>query len=133
MQQDMQAVARECTEASDEGRLKFPQIVGRLIDAGVERYHADLTRWEKTYYAEDGSSCVVKCAPVEAASARAFSADGVEAAIRASQAGAITYKKFCERIIAAGCVGYIVSLAGRRAVYFGRTGASHVEPFPQAS
>lgn len=133
MQQDMEAVARECTKASDEDRLKFPQVVGLLMEAGVERYHADLTRWEKTYYAEDGRSCVVKAQAGASTPTRTFSADGVEDAICASQAGAITYKEFCERVLAAGCVSYIVSIAGRRAVYFGRTGESHVEPFPQAS
>jgi uncharacterized protein YbcV (DUF1398 family) len=32
----------------------------------------------------------------------------------------------------AGCVSYFVSLAGRRAVYYGRTGDEHVEWFPGA-
>jgi hypothetical protein len=32
----------------------------------------------------------------------------------------------------AGCVAYMVSLPGRRVVYYGRTGASHVEHFPPA-
>ncbi len=31
----------------------------------------------------------------------------------------------------AGCAGYFVSLIGRRAVYFGRTAETHVEPFPR--
>lgn len=31
-----------------------------------------------------------------------------------------------------GCVGYHVSLAGRRAVYYGRSGETHVEQFPPA-
>jgi hypothetical protein len=44
------------------------------------------------------------------------------------EAGA--YKGFCEKVLAAGCAGYIVSLAGRRAVYFGRTAETHVELFP---
>jgi uncharacterized protein YbcV (DUF1398 family) len=123
-------VMRECTKGSDEERLTFPQVVTKLMEAGVERYHADLRRAEKTYYMPDGDSHVIASAPVGAAFAPAFSPDGVAAAIEAIQTGQIGYRAFCERIAAAGCVGYLVSLAGRRAVYFGRTGESHVEPFP---
>ena len=63
----------------------------------------------------------------------AFTADGVAAAVRAIQQQKIQYREFCERIAQAGCVGYIVSMAGRRAVYYGRTGDSYVEPFPVAA
>ena len=36
-----------------------------------------------------------------------------------------------ERAKRAGCAGYLVSFPGRRAVYFGRTGETHVELFPR--
>ncbi len=126
----VKAIAEECTEASDTATMAFPQIVMMLNEAGFERYRADLCRSEKTYYLPNGETIVTPCAPLTNAIATAFSPSGVEAAVRASQAGAITYTQFCERIADAGCVDYIVSLAGRRAVYFGRTGESHVELFP---
>jgi uncharacterized protein YbcV (DUF1398 family) len=127
------AVAQECTKASDEARITFPEVVGKLMEAGIERYHADLLREEKTYYMRDGASHAVPTAPFALSPARAFSAEAVNAAVRASQAGQITYKQFCERIAAAGCVDYIVSFPGRRAIYFGRTGENHVEHFPGAT
>lgn len=37
---------------------------------------------------------------------------------------------FCRKVAAAGCAGYVVSFPGRRAVYMGRTGETHVETFP---
>ncbi|MET0867268.1 MAG: DUF1398 family protein [Pseudorhodoplanes sp.] len=123
-------VARECSRASDEGRESFAVIVGKLIEAGVERYHADLVRSEKTFYLPNGESEIVQNEAIGAAPAMSFSAAGVEAAVHAIQAGTIEYKTFCERVLAAGCVGYHVSIAGRRAVYYGRTGDSHVEWFP---
>lgn len=126
------AVVENCTRVSDDEAMAFPQIVGLLIEAGVERYHADLLRHEKTYYWPDGQSHVTPCAAMEAPIAAAFDAGGVAAAIRASQAGEIGYRTFLKRIAAAGCVGYIVSIAGRRAVYFGRTAELHVEHFPGA-
>ena len=61
-----------------------------------------------------------------------FSAEGVEKAVRAIQRQQIAYREFCRLIADAGCVGYFVSLAGRRAVYYGRTGDEHVEWFPGA-
>ncbi|MBM6593364.1 DUF1398 domain-containing protein [Microvirga pudoricolor] len=132
MNQSVKTVVEECTRASDEERVAFPQVVMKLMDAGVERYHADLVRSEKTYYMPDDASHAVPNASVGSVPAKDFSSTGVEAAVRAIQAGRIRYKEFCERIAMAGCVGYHVSLAGRRAVYYGRTGDSYVEPFPAA-
>lgn len=126
-------VLRECTEASDEERVTFPEVVIKLMQAGVERYHADLLRAEKVYYLPSGESHRVAAGSIEATPANHFAAAGVEAAVRAIQQRKIQYREFCERIARAGCVGYMVSLAGRRAVYYGRSGESYVEPFPSAA
>jgi uncharacterized protein YbcV (DUF1398 family) len=130
MEQHIRDVVIECTRASDEERAQFPVIVGQLVAAGVERYHADLVRSEKTYYLPDGSNIVVPCHAVELQPAQAFSAQQVEAAVRASQQEEIGYREFCRRVVRAGCAGYWVSLVGKRAVYYGRTGETHVERFP---
>lgn len=132
MDAHVKEVVRECSRVSDEGSKPFGELVGRLMAAGIERYHADLVRAEKTYHLPNGDSEVVPNDPIGAMPAGSFSAKGVEAAVRAVQGGAIDYKKFCERVMAAGCVGYLVSIAGRRVVYYGRTGDSHVEWFPGA-
>jgi uncharacterized protein YbcV (DUF1398 family) len=133
MQADVVEVMRECTEASDHERISFPEVVMKLMQAGVERYHADLLRAEKIYYLPSGESHRVPAAPIQATPAPAFAADGVAAAVRAIQQQKIQYREFCERIARAGCVAYIVSLIGRRAVYYGRTGDSYIEPFPAAT
>jgi uncharacterized protein YbcV (DUF1398 family) len=122
-------VVREMTRASDEERITFPEVVGALTKAGVERYHADLVCASKTYYMPDGSFETTACHATDAA-APAFSAAGVDAAVRAVQAQRIRYREFCRQIAAAGCVGYFVTLAGRCAVYYGRGGETHVERFP---
>lgn len=132
MTASFEEVATACTRGSDTGTMTFPQVVHELMEAGVERYLADLTRGQKTYYLPGGQSCVVDGAPLDRKVADGFDPARIEAAIRASQARAISYGEFCEAVAAAGCVGYVVSLAGRRAVYFGRTGETHVEPFPPA-
>lgn len=131
MDEQIKDVMRECTEGSDAGRLTFPDVVMKLMQSGVERYHADLQRAEKIYYMPDGGSHVVPGEAVTSQFAELFSSDGVASAIRAIQAKTINYKTFCDQLAAAGCVGYLVSMAGRRAVYYGRTGDSLVEPFPK--
>ncbi len=132
MAEQARRAAAECTKASDEERMSFPEIVGMLREAGVERYYADLMRHEKTYYTADGASLVTPAKPLAVPVAPLFSPEGVEAAVRAIQAGRIAYGEFCARIAAAGCATYLVSLAGTRAVYYGRTGDAHEELFPGA-
>lgn len=127
------SVLQGCTEASDRERVTFPEVVGRLMQAGVERYHTDLLRSEKIYYLPDSSSYLVGADPIDAAPAAVFSPDGVATAVRAIQTGRIRYKAFCRQIMDAGCVGYLVSIAGERAVYYGRSGETYVEPFPKAA
>jgi uncharacterized protein YbcV (DUF1398 family) len=130
MDPSIRAVILDCALASYAATVRFPDIVGRLAAAGVERYHADLVRAEKTYYLPSGESEVVPDEALRLAPAAPFMAAGVDAAVRASQAGSIDYREFCRRIADAGCAGYFVSIAGRRALYYGRTGETHVEPFP---
>jgi uncharacterized protein YbcV (DUF1398 family) len=130
MNAQAKTIMQECTDASDAERITFPEVVAKLMSVGVEQYHADLRRAQKTYYMPDGASHVVPAHAPMGEFGAAFSAAHVAAAIRASQAGTIKYREFCDRIREAGCVFYIVSLAGRRAVYFGRTGEQYVEHFP---
>ncbi len=133
MQTDIKAAVEATVMGSDAGAMTFPEVIGRLAEAGVERYHADLQRAEKTFYLPDGTSHVARAKSIDGPVADDFDATAVEAAIRAVQKREIGYGEFCERIAAAGCASYIVSLSGRRAVYYGRTGEIFVEPFPQAA
>lgn len=122
-------VVHEIAAASDEQRIVFPEVVRRLAEAGIERYHADLVMAAKTFYTPGGEVVQVACHRGDAP-AMAWNPAKVAAAVCASQRGEIQYREFCARIAAAGCVGYFVSLAGRRATYYGRTSETHVELFP---
>ncbi|MDR3525863.1 MAG: DUF1398 family protein [Rhizomicrobium sp.] len=119
-----------CTRLSQGATGAFPTIVSRLLAAGVDQYHADLLRAEKTYYMPDGDSHISSAEPVEGAIADLFDPAAVAAAIRASQAASISYTEFLKRIAAAGCTSYFVSLSGRRALYLGRRADSYIEYFP---
>jgi uncharacterized protein YbcV (DUF1398 family) len=119
-----------CAKGALTGEVAFPEIVGRLAQVGVERYHADYSRQEITYYLADGDSLVVAAPHHSHATATDFSASTVEAAVRQSQRNEHTYLDFIRKTMAAGCVGYFVQITGRRAIYYGRNGESHVEEFP---
>jgi uncharacterized protein YbcV (DUF1398 family) len=56
----------------------------------------------------------------------------IENAIKKAQQKAdnYTYQGFRRKVISAGCIGYIVSFLGKRAIYFGRAGEVHIEYFP---
>ena len=130
MNNDAINIVQECTTRSDNSTIAFPDVVKKLMAAGVESYHADIVRAEKTYYMPNGESVVTKAHEVDGVAPATFSADGVAAAVKAIQRGEINYAAFCERIVAAGCVGYVVSLAGQRAIYSGRSGDCYVERIP---
>lgn len=132
MTPDQETTARACLKAAETGALDFPEIVGRLIEAGFESYAVDFRRARNIYYLPDGDSLELPAHEPDAAVAAAFDPAAMQAAIREAQTKApgYTYPGFCRKAALAGCAGYIVSFLGRRAVYFGRTGETHVEHFP---
>ena len=132
MNAEMTQVIQECAQGALSGNLTFPEIVGKLTKIGVERYHADYTRQEITYYGPDGDSLVVASPHPDHTTAVEFSPSSVEAAVRQSQRNEHTYLDFIRKTMAAGCVGYFVQIAGHCVIYFGRNGQSHVEHFPSA-
>jgi uncharacterized protein YbcV (DUF1398 family) len=125
-------IARENLTAAYAGSKNFPAIVQSLSAAGFESYTIDYRRHTATYYRADGDSVELATEASDSPVAAAFQAELVAQAVRAAQANApgYTYRGFCEQVKAAGCAGYMVSFLGRRVVYQGRTGETHVEHFP---
>jgi uncharacterized protein YbcV (DUF1398 family) len=132
MNAEQVAVLEGCAKGALSGELTFPDIVGRLSEIGVERYHADYSRREITYYMPDGNSLVVAVPHADHTTGLEFSPSAVEEAVRQSQRNEHTYLDFIRKTMNAGCVGYFVQITGRRAIYLGRNGESHVEHFPPA-
>jgi uncharacterized protein YbcV (DUF1398 family) len=132
MNAEQSNVMQDCAQGALSGELTFPDIVGRLAAVGVERYHADYSRQEITYYLPDGDSLVVATPHLTHVIGTDFSPSAVQAAVRQSQQNEHTYTEFIRKTMAAGCVGYFVQITGRRVIYFGRNGECHVEHFPAA-
>lgn len=132
------AVLRECSERSVAGTISFPEVVARLMAVGIEQYHADLYRREKTYYAANGDSHVELERELDPkvfnahAVAVELNPTGVAEALRRIQHKEIDYQQFLCDIESAGVANYFVYLTGKRAIYTGRNGDAYVEWFPGA-
>lgn len=124
--------ARACLAAAQADTLTFPEMVGALMEAGFEGYAVDFRAGRATYYRPDGSTLELPTHAFHTPVADRFDVGPIQAAIQAAQrkAPGYSYQGFCRTAAAAGCASYLVSFLGRRAVYMGRTGESHVELFP---
>ena len=113
------------------GTSPFPEIVGKLIAAGVEYYHVDYVALQKRFYSATGD-VVTTPIPYEGLPpvAADFDAAGLRAAILDSQRHGQHYRDFTRRAMEAGVQGYIAFLRGLRVTYWGRGGDQHTEWFP---
>ena len=125
-------LARDTLNGAESDEMTFPQSVKMLMEAGFDGYAVDTRRSTRTYYMPDGRTLELETPRTKAQIAERFDADMVKAAIREAQqpVPGYTYRGFCEKIAGAGCAGYVVSLLGKRVLYFGRTGETHTEHFP---
>jgi len=125
-------LARATLEGSESGTMTFPQILRALMEAGFDGYAVDFRRSTRTYYMPNGEALELKTEPTPTPVAETFDGSVVREAIREAQelVPGYTYKGFCAKVAGAGCAGYVVSLLGRRVLYFGRTCETHTEYFP---
>ena len=131
MQHGFEAAER-CLRGAEADEMTFPAIVGALMAAGLDGYLTDVRASETRYYAPDGESRTFSHAHRSESVASTFDGGALRSAIREAQEGLpdYRYRGFLDKIAAAGCVGYFVSFPGRRVLYFGRDGETHVEHFP---
>ncbi len=111
------SVAENCKDAAENNTMTFPQIVGKLIEAGIESYAIDFRTATATYYLPGGESVELKTHAIGVPVAAAFDDAALTAAIREAQnlVPGYTYAGFCAKAKAAGCAGYLVSFPGKRA------------------
>lgn len=133
MYETQKAAALSCLRAAEQNCMTFPQILCLLSEAGFEGYTIDFRQGTACYVLPSGEHVSFAC-PVRPV-APTLDVPGLQSAIRAAQAGGAdyTYDGFCNRAAAAGCAAYVVSLTGRRVLYYGRTAEAHVEYFPPAA
>jgi uncharacterized protein YbcV (DUF1398 family) len=123
----------EAAAATLAGTTPFPEIVAKLIAAGVEYYHVDYVGLCKQFYDGAGGR-VVTPIPYEGLPpvAAELDVDALRSAILDSQTKGQPWREFSRRAMAAGVQGYFAFLRGQRVTYLGRTGDQHTEWFPGA-
>ncbi|MGC9449544.1 hypothetical protein [Cereibacter johrii] len=127
------AMAEICLHAAHDGSLSSPEIVGKLIAAGIEGYTVDYRRNTQTFYLPDGDSLVLDMPQQAMSPSRPVSMESrwnAWSAGRRPNGANYSYAKFSQKARAAGCAGYLVSFPGRRVLYLGRTAEVRVEHFP---
>lgn len=116
------------------GTAPFPEIVAKLLAAGVENYHVDYISLRMTFY---GPSCGTVVTPITFEGlppvGPEFDSTALRAAITDSQRHGQKFRDFSRRAMEAGVQGYFAFLRGKRVTYWGRTGDQHTEWFPGAA
>ncbi|HTQ36887.1 MAG TPA: hypothetical protein VMH77_07610 [Steroidobacteraceae bacterium] len=132
MHSNWKETARITHEGAESGTVDFGAGVRLLMEAGCDGYEVDFRRARRTYYMPGGETLELDCIPASGPVALRFDVAAIRAAIGEAQRmqPGYTYRGFCDKVTAAGCAGYLVSLPGRRVLYFGRTAETHTEYFP---
>ncbi len=128
------ATIEKLASATLDGSMPFPEIVGRLIEEGVEYYLVDYRALRFTFYGVAGGVVV---APLQFEGLpeinETFEPAGLRAAILDSQSRGQKFRDFSVRAMRAGVQSYYAFLRGKRVLYLGRQGDQHVEWFPGAA
>ncbi len=133
MDQNQQIIAQRCLDGSYQNTMTFPECVQSLWQAGFEGYHVDYRLNARTHYLPNGETLVLTNPHSPDTVESQFDSSAIAAAIKWAQSNAPDYNyiDFNRRVTAKGCAGYIVSILGRRVLYFGRSAETHVEHFPK--
>jgi uncharacterized protein YbcV (DUF1398 family) len=125
---------QEAARDTLDGIRPFPEVVAKLLAAGVEYYHVDYVGMRKTFYGPDGDAVVTPITYDDMPTvAPEFDAAELRNAIVDSQQNGQKYRDFSRRVMAAGVQGYFAFLRGKRVTYWGRSGDQHTEWFPGAA
>ena len=131
MNSQAKSIIEQCARESHGGLLTFPEVLGRLVEVGVESYFADYRDQSTTYYLSSNEAvCIFMDVPAIAIP-NVFNHEAIVSAIRGAQSDKIRYPEFLKQTMSAGCVGYIVWISGKHVSYFGRQGETHIERFPE--
>src|SRR5438034_992050 len=120
MEESKKAAVELIAKKSYAGESTFGEVVGTLVDLGVESYFSDYRTGTTAYYFSNGENEQISLGHAKHSISMDFNVDAIKSAILCAQKDEIRYPKFIELTVGAGCVGYIVWIAGRHVTYFGR-------------
>jgi uncharacterized protein YbcV (DUF1398 family) len=123
--------AKASFEGSEANTLSFPEGVKMIAAAGFKSYLVDYRAGTRTYHHSSGETFTFQGPSYPAVDA--FDAGIVKTAIKEAQmlVPGYTYQGFCRKVTElGGAAGYVVSIVGKRVLYFGVNGETHTEYFP---
>ena len=124
-------VAQSSLDGTEANTLTFPESVKMIAAAGFNGYLVDYRSGTRTYHHSNGEVFTFQgpvYPPVEA-----FDIEVVKGAIKEAQllVPGYTYQGFCRKVTErGGAAGYLVTIVGKRVLYFGVNGETHTEYFP---
>ena len=130
MNESTRSTIKSTFDASNLGSIHFGEVIGQLIEAGVESYHVDYRSGRSTYFLPDGNTVDFSFEHPQQGIADTFDGDAIRSIILEAQQGRVVYPEFKKLSQSAGCAAYTVWIAGRHVSYFGRRGETHIERFP---
>jgi uncharacterized protein YbcV (DUF1398 family) len=116
-------------EQSQARKLTFPEVVRRLLDAGVESYFCDLAIRQETFYMRDLKTPVQKMTPPTAFVAEEFLVSGAHCSDSWRSGRHHSLSRIFQALRRCRVIAYWAFLTGRKVMYFGRRGEIHVEEF----
>ncbi|MBS0236690.1 MAG: DUF1398 family protein [Proteobacteria bacterium] len=111
--------------------MSFLEFVKTLIDVGMERYTVDFVSLKAAYYSINNEVYITDFEFEKLPISLQFDQASVKEAVLASREGRMKYKDFLPYIANAGCCRYEVFITGKKVIYFGRDGSTHIELFPE--
>lgn len=127
---DIKAI-EECTQLNFEGKIGFGENVKRLLAADAVWYLVDLVQLKKVSYGADDAYSESMPLTNPGKVGNRFSKSAITDTTAAIQRKEIDYPEFLRRLIAGGCVYYVIFMKGRKMAYVGSLGESHEEDFPE--
>ena len=116
---------------SNTGEIHFGEVIQQLMSVNIESYFVDYRRGETTYYLPNGLSLRLNFDAQLEKISKIFDAEKIKSAIKQAQSGSVMYPEFKTLTYAAGCIGYIVWISGKKIDYLGCNGEVHTEHFPK--
>jgi uncharacterized protein YbcV (DUF1398 family) len=111
------------------GQNTFGEVLKHLSEFGVQRFHIDLVKHERTLYSRNDEVYVEKFVldrPAQACTE--FSQKGIDEAIALIQTNEIEFVELLARYTTSGVAGYLVFIDGDRIFFYGRNGEEYARP-----
>jgi uncharacterized protein YbcV (DUF1398 family) len=124
---DTKAIS-DCFQLALAGQSSFLESLKILREAGVQRFHIDLARQERTCYSKNDEVYVEKFvldSPAQKSSV--FSEQGIDDAIAQKRSHQIEFVDVLRKYIESGVAGYLVFIEGDRIIYYGHNGEVHIK------